>query len=485
MKWWTMVQRIIDTTIAEHGRNIRAMPEHVEESVAYEGERPTPNRAAIRRKIAFALVVGDFSSIIAAFVIAALFRTDDQGFETVRDFLFVLTPLYLVFSIYNNAHHPELSENYLASIRRGLSALAMATVALALILFFFKVSANYSRLVFGLGCFLAAAMISGWRFIVVKRRQASGFGNLYANLAIFDGVRQNKAAGLIGVNAKAMGIVPDLTDAAAIARLGKLAEGMDRIVVHCAADRRQDWAAALKTLDVPCEIVMPELDAMGALSLRTDPYGRASLLLNSGHLNWNQRVGKRIFDLVVGTIMLAVSAPLFLVVAIAIKADSPGPVFFRQDRIGLGNRVFKIWKFRSMRTESSDFSGVVSTTRKDSRVTRVGDFLRRTSVDEIPQLLNVISGSMSLVGPRPHASGSRAEEMLFWDIDERYWYRHTVKPGLTGLAQIRGFRGSTLVKSDLINRLRADLEYVAKWSLLGDVRILIRTVSVLMHRNAF
>lgn len=480
-----MVQRIFDKTNLDDIGQVIATPDQIEESLIHEADRPVPNRAAMRRKIAFSLVAGDFVSLVAAFLLAGLFRSGDPGFETVRDFLFVLIPLYLVFSIYNNAHHPELSENYLASIRRGLSALAMATVALALILFFFKVSANYSRLVFGLGCFLAAAMISISRFIVVKQRQSSGMGNLYANLAIFDGVRQNKAVGLSGVNAKAMGIVPDMTNAAAIGRLGKLAEGMDRIVVHCAPDRRQDWAAVLKTLDVPCEIVMPELDVMGALSLRTDPYGRASLLLNSGHLNWNQRLGKRIFDLVVSLSLTLACAPLFLVVAIAIKVDSPGPVFFRQDRIGLGNRVFKIWKFRSMRNEESDFSGAVSTSRQDSRVTRVGDFLRRTSIDEIPQLFNVISGSMSLVGPRPHASGSRAEEMLFWDIDQRYWYRHTVKPGLTGLAQIRGFRGSTMVKSDLINRLHADLEYVVNWSLLGDLRILIRTASVLMHRNAF
>lgn len=480
-----MVQRIFDISEVWQTGQTLAMPDQIEESMGHVGERPTPNRAAIRRKITFSLVAGDFVAIILAFVLAGLLRPADPGFETVRDFLFVLIPLYLVFSIYNNAHHPELSENYLASIRRGLSALAMATVALALILFFFKVSANYSRLVFGLGCFLAAAMSSIWRFVVVKRRQSSGLDSLYANLAIFDGVRQNKAVGLSGVNARAMGIVPDMANAAAIGRLGKLAEGMDRIVVHCAPDRRQDWAAVLKTLDVPCEIVMPELDVIGALSLRTDPYGRASLLLNSGHLNWNQRLGKRIFDVIVSFVLTLACAPLFVVVAIAIKMDSPGPVFFRQDRIGLGNRVFKIWKFRSMRTEASDFSGGVSTARQDSRVTRVGDFLRRTSIDELPQLLNVLSGSMSLVGPRPHASGSTAEEVLFWDIDERYWYRHTVKPGLTGLAQIRGFRGSTLVKSDLINRLHADLEYVLNWTLLGDVRIMLRTASVLVHRNAF
>lgn len=470
----------------EQGLAVQIRPDmETDEEGTAMGERPAPNRASMRQKLAIGLVVGDFAALLVGFGLAAYFRPGGDVGSAVRDFLFVLTPLFFVFSVYNNAHHPELSENYLASIRRGLSSLAMAAIALALIMFFFKVSANYSRFVFGLGCVLAAAIICATRFFVVRQRQAMGQQSLYAVLSVFDGVRQNKAAGLSGVNARAMGIVPDLTDAAAIGRLGRLVEGMDRIIVHCAPERRQDWAAALKALDVPSEIVMPELADLGALSLRTDENGRTALVLNSGHLSWNQRVAKRTFDLLLSLALLALTAPILIVTAIAIKIDSPGPIFFRQDRIGLGNRVFRIWKFRSMRTETSDLDGAVSTAREDRRVTRIGGFLRRTSIDELPQLLNVVGGSMSLVGPRPHASGSRAEEMLFWDIDHRYWYRHTVKPGLTGLAQIRGFRGSTLVKSDLTNRLQADLEYVINWSLLGDVRILLRTATVLVHRNAF
>ncbi|MGJ3628242.1 sugar transferase [Sphingomonas sp. MMS24-JH45] len=116
---------------------------------------------------------------------------------------------------------------------------------------------------------------------------------------------------------------------------------------------------------------------------------------------------------------------------------------------------------------------------------RVGRIIRATSVDELPQLLNVLLGSMSIVGPRPHALGSLAGQQLFWEVDERYWHRHVLKPGITGLAQVRGFRGATHLRSDLTQRLHADLEYVVDWSVLRDLAILISTFRVLVHRNAF
>src|SRR3546814_5579255 len=117
-----------------------------------------------------------------------------------------------------------------------------------------------------------------------------------------------------------------------------------------------------------------------------------------------------------------------------------------------------------MRLENCDANGDQSTSRSDDRITRIGRFLRRTSLDEVPQFFNVLTGSMSIVGPRPHAMGSRAENALFWDIDDRYWHRHSVKPGLTGLAQVRGYRGATAISSDLTNRLQSDLESIADWS---------------------
>lgn len=442
-------------------------------------------KAKIRQRISLSILGGDLASIAAAFVLAGMLRNHEGVIAAVRDFLFVLIPLNILFSIYNNAYHAELSENYLASIRRGLSALAMASVTLALIMFFLKVSASYSRVVFAAGCGLAALLICFSRLLVIWRWKSRKLDSLYAHLSILDDWPGVHAKIHGAVDAAAAGIVPNLSDAAAITRLGELAEGRDRITVYCHPRKRLQWAEMLRTTDVPSEIVAPELDELGVLALRQDPLGGTALLLNCGHLNWNQRIAKRLFDLSMTLALLVLCLPVFLVVALAIKIDSRGPVFFRQHRIGLGNRAFEIWKFRTMRTEMADPDGLVSTARDDSRVTRVGRFLRRTSIDEVPQLFNVLGGSMSLVGPRPHASSSRAEQMLYWDIDRRYWYRHAVKPGLTGLAQVRGYRGSTFAKSDLLNRLHADLEYVAQWTLLGDIRILLRTLQVVIHRNAF
>lgn len=128
--------------------------------------------------------------------------------------------------------------------------------------------------------------------------------------------------------------------------------------------------------------------------------------------------------------------PLFAIIAILIKRESEGPVFFMQTRIGLSNRHFKMYKFRSMRVESCDANGSQSTARDDDRITRIGAFIRKTSIDELPQLINVLKGDMLIVGPRPHALGSRAADKLFWEVDHRCWYRHATKPGLTGLAQV-------------------------------------------------
>jgi lipopolysaccharide/colanic/teichoic acid biosynthesis glycosyltransferase len=174
-----------------------------------------------------------------------------------------------------------------------------------------------------------------------------------------------------------------------------------------------------------------------------------------------------------------------ILVAIAIKLDSPGPMFFRQDRVGRGNRIFKILKFRSMRTERADGAGARSASLDDDRITKVGRIIRRTSIDELPQLLNVLLGDMSLVGPRPHALGSLAGNRLFWEVDRQYWHRHALKPGITGLAQVRGFRGATVRDIDLRNRLEADLEYLNGWTLWRDIAILVGTVQVLVHKNAY
>jgi putative colanic acid biosynthesis UDP-glucose lipid carrier transferase len=196
---------------------------------------------------------------------------------------------------------------------------------------------------------------------------------------------------------------------------------------------------------------------------------------------------KRSFDLVSGLILLALFSPVMIAVALAVKLTSRGPVFFRQKRYGLDGREIRVWKFRSMRTETCQVGSAGTTvqqaTKGDSRITPVGAFIRKTSLDELPQLFNVIGGSMSLVGPRPHAT---AHNEQYRTLIDGYMLRHKVKPGITGLAQVMGFRGETDTLDKMEGRVRYDHEYIRTWSFTMDVEILFRTLWVVLgQKNAY
>ncbi|PSC06116.1 lipid carrier--UDP-N-acetylgalactosaminyltransferase [Alsobacter soli] len=190
---------------------------------------------------------------------------------------------------------------------------------------------------------------------------------------------------------------------------------------------------------------------------------------------------KRLLDVVLAACALALLGPVLLVIAAAVKLDSPGPVFFRQRRHGLDYRVFRIWKFRTM-VALEDGADVRQATRLDPRVTRVGALLRRVSLDELPQLLNVLAGDMSLVGPRPHAL---AHNRYYAALLPGYERRHAVLPGLTGWAQVNGLRGETDTLDKMRRRVEHDLAYVDCWSLALDLKILAMTVLPRAYRNAF
>jgi exopolysaccharide biosynthesis polyprenyl glycosylphosphotransferase len=185
---------------------------------------------------------------------------------------------------------------------------------------------------------------------------------------------------------------------------------------------------------------------------------------------------KRLVDILGAAVGLVALAPLLIGIAIAIKLTSPGPVFFRQKRYGYHNRRFSIFKFRTMHTHLGDARGTNQTTSNDPRVTRLGRILRKTSLDELPQLINVLKGDMSLVGPRPHVPGMLAGGMLYEQLLPYYFQRHHMRPGITGLAQVNGYRGSTTVPLSAIERLEYDLQYIQRWSLWFDIRIIIRTI---------
>jgi lipopolysaccharide/colanic/teichoic acid biosynthesis glycosyltransferase len=282
----------------------------------------------------------------------------------------------------------------------------------------------------------------------------------------------------------ALDLAPSLTDPLALHRIGLLLRGVDRVVVSCPPERRVLWAMILKGANIAGEVLDNGVAELGAQGARIAG-GHGFLKVSVGPLGLRARGLKRLFDLVLAGAGLLVLAPLMLAVAIAILIEDGGPVLFRQRRVGRGNRFFEVYKFRSMRALRADADGAISAQRDDRRITRVGHLIRRTSIDELPQLVNVLKGEMSLVGPRPHALGSQAGDKLFWEIDGRYWQRHALKPGMTGLAQVRGLRGSTEHEADLEHRLQSDLEYLANWSLQGDLAILLATLRVLVHVRAY
>jgi exopolysaccharide biosynthesis polyprenyl glycosylphosphotransferase len=222
---------------------------------------------------------------------------------------------------------------------------------------------------------------------------------------------------------------------------------------------------------------MPYLAQGADVVLPVEKFGPLALMVVQRRpLTHAQAMRKRLVDVTLGVLLLVLLLPVFVAVALAVKLDSPGPVLFRQPRLGFNDRPFTVFKFRSMYTGDTDLMAAQQTSRRDPRVTRVGKWLRKLSLDELPQLLNVLSGDMSLVGPRPHAPHTRAGGRLLKDAMAEYVIRHQVKPGITGWAQVNGARGELVTMDDLRRRVTYDLEYIQKWSVWFDLRIISMTV---------
>ena len=197
-------------------------------------------------------------------------------------------------------------------------------------------------------------------------------------------------------------------------------------------------------------------------------------------------VAKSVFDKTIATLAVIALSPLMAAVAIAIKLDSKGPVLFRQKRYGFNNELIEVFKFRSMYTGDSDATANRLVTKSDPRVTKIGRILRKSSLDELPQLFNVLAGTLSLVGPRPHAVQAKAADALYPDVVDGYFGRHKVKPGITGWAQINGWRGETDTEEKILKRVEFDMDYIENWSLAFDLYILARTPLALLNtKNAY
>lgn len=439
----------------------------------------------IRVRLYLLLMLADQICILSGFGIAEFVRRERLASGLGLDTIYLVAPLYLTLALICNGYSRAVLENAVYSIGRAMLSLFITGAVTLTAVFLLGASKDLSRLNITVSILLSAI------FLIVARKIMSvmvekWIGSTESVLVIMDDpvVSLTPSAHHDLLDAKERGLQADVGDPIKMHEIGMVLANYDRVIVHCEAKRRDDWALILKGGNVIGEIVQPGLRNLGPVGIGAFD-NENTLVIAKGPLSLPARIQKRVFDLTFTLPVLIAILPLLALVALAIKIDTPGPIFFKQKRIGRGNRLFDIYKFRSMRHEMLDHAGNRSASRDDDRITRVGRLIRRTSIDELPQLFNVMLGDMSLVGPRPHALGSLAGNQLFWDIDREYWCRHALKPGITGLAQVRGFRGATHRMMDLQNRLEADLEYVSGWTLLRDLRILVSTFKVMLHKNAY
>ncbi len=399
---------------------------------------------------------------------------------------YLLLPIFLTIGLFNGSYSGTALTSWTQASFRVASALIIGAALFNFVAFFAKMSEEFSRAAFALSIVSALLLMSALRMLIVRLVERRWGKSPINRLLIMAGGPPVSLPGLFTVDAGIHGLIPQMDDPEALHRLAKYLRNMDEVLVSCPETDRAAWSQVLKGAGIHAEVVSPLAREIGALGIRH--YGKAdfsTLVISTGTLRMRDRALKRVFDVVVSLAALAVLSPVLLLTALAIVLQDGGPVLFRQLRVGRANHFFAIVKFRSMRADKADAAGARSAAKQDDRVTRVGGFIRRTSIDELPQLWNVLRGDMSIVGPRPHALGSQAGDKLFWQIDRRYWLRHTLRPGITGLAQVRGFRGATDHEDDLSNRLQSDLEYLRDWTLWRDIAIIASTLRVLVHERAF
>jgi len=293
-------------------------------------------------------------------------------------------------------------------------------------------------------------------------------------LGIFDDRRDRVGPDILGV--PVLGKTADLID-------HRILPYVDRIVVTVppkASARIAQLLERLAPIPNPISLLLDDTDdetetqAIGRIA-DFDLMHVSGAAEKSGYL-----LAKRVMDVTLSAMAIIALAPLMTAVAIAIKLDSPGPVFFRQRRHGYMNEEFLVWKFRSMRTEATDHKAARQVTANDDRVTKIGRFIRKTSVDELPQIFNILTGEMSIVGPRPHAIGMLSGGAEASKLVETYAHRHRIKPGLTGWAAVNGSRGPVDTAEDVRRRVALDLEYVERRSFWLDVAIILRTAPCLL-----
>jgi len=411
----------------------------------------------------------------------------------------------LISLVRSKSYEFENLLDFPGQIGRVVSAWLVSVLTLVALAFMLKMSEDFSRGWLGVAFAVTPlALLAGRSIIASTLARWTERGHLRRNVAIVgagplserlcDYIKQRgprMGLRIVGVfddrrtrvrdkvlDIPVVGTVQDLISYARSFRL-------DEVIIALPWSAEARVAALVEELsELPTDIrLCPDLVGLRFLDR---PYSRIGEI---GLLHVNQRpiaewslLLKTVLDYTIGFTALLVAAPMMVFIAIAIKLDSPGPVFFHQRRRGFNQNMFSVWKFRTMGV-LEDGDVVRQASKGDARITRVGRFLRRTSLDEIPQLFNVLQGNMSIVGPRPHAV---AHDDYYANVVSRYASRHRVKPGITGWAQVHGYRGATDTVDKMAKRIEYDLYYMENWSFWLDLKILVLTVfKGFWHENAY
>jgi hypothetical protein len=362
-----------------------------EARLPFEHAQPLERR---RLQAYLALMVGDILAIFAAFCLSGLLYLSAIGLAQAALLAQLLLPVFLTIALYNGAYSLGTLQSSQMGMLRAMSALGLSAGAVVFIAYYTKSSATFSRVMFTSGTLLSAVLLC-W-----LRLQMRAFGRwrcgsrIINELLIDDAGPQIDLPGAMRANAAQLELVPALDDPAALNRIGNVLKAIDRVVVSCPPERRAAWASLLKGANVAGEVVDDTVAELGAHGARIVG-GHGFLRVSVGSLGMRARVTKRLFDAVTAGTALLLLSPVLLIVAAAILIEDGSPVLFVQRRVGRANRFFQMYKFRSMAAGRSDHEGRQSTERGDERITRVGTFIRRTSIDELPQLFNVLKGEMS------------------------------------------------------------------------------------------
>ncbi len=449
-----------------------------------------------------------FIAIISGMTLATLYVQDFAAASPVSYTVAIAATASLCVFIFDLLGLYEVSK--FGSLARQMPRVAMgwigAIATLTVLIFFLKVGGEFSRawlaIWFGVGGIailcervFVAKMVQYWARTgrLYRRAVVYGSGDVANGLlkqlesdltsdvcisGIFDAREDDRAPEIIMGYPK-LGSLDDLVTFARNTRI-------DVVLMAMPIQAEKRIAEVANTLSqLPVDIKLPAQATCLRFAPETYSYlGSTPMisLLEKPITAWGA-IAKRVFDFVVAAVAIVLLAPVMALVALAIKLESRGPMLFKQRRYGFNNEMIEIFKFRSMYTDMCDADAKSLVTKNDPRVTRVGQFIRKSSLDELPQLFNVLRGDLSLVGPRPHALSAKAGTLLYNDVVEGYFARHKVKPGITGWAQINGWRGETDTAEKIQKRVEHDLYYIENWSVFFDLYILLRTPLALVKTD--